>query len=89
MKESEPMTYAYYHQVKRGITPRTSPIYIEESKDADVMPKYRCNVCGYIYEHEKGDSDGGIKPGTPFEELPDGWLCPICEAAKSEFESIG
>ena len=50
------------------------------------MPKYRCTVCGYIYDLELGDPDGGIKPGTPFEEIPDDWVCPVCGAAKSDFE---
>ncbi len=89
MKEGEPMTYAYYHQVKRGTTPKTAPSYIEERKEvAPRMAKYKCTVCGYIYDPEKGDSDGGIKPGTPFEQIPDDWVCPVCGAAKSEFEKI-
>ena len=50
------------------------------------MPKYECTVCGYIYDPELGDSDGGIHPGTPFEELPAEWACPICGAPKSDFE---
>jgi len=83
------MTYDYYHQVKRGTTPKTAPVYIEEKKvEALKAPKYRCTVCGYIYDPELGDPDGGIKPGTPFEELPDDWVCPVCGAAKSEFEKI-
>ena len=28
--EGEPMTYAYYHQVKRGTTPKTAPSYVAE-----------------------------------------------------------
>jgi rubredoxin len=32
------------------------------------MAKYRCTVCGYVYDPEKGDPDSGIKPGTPFED---------------------
>jgi len=87
IKEGEPMTYAYYHQVKRGTTPKTAPSYVEEKKEAvPKMAKYRCTVCGYIYDPELGDPDGGIKPGTPFEEIPDDWVCPICGAAKSDFE---
>lgn len=87
LKEGEPMTYAYYHQVKGGTVPKTAPSYIgEEEKTISKTPKYKCNVCGYIYNPELGDPDGGIKPQTPFEELPDDWLCPICGAAKSEFE---
>jgi len=89
IKEGEPMTYAYYHQVKRGTTPKTAPSYIEEKKvEAVKAPKYRCTVCGYIYDPELGDPDGGIKPGTPFEEIPDDWVCPVCGAAKSDFERI-
>ena len=47
---------------------------------------YRCNVCGYVYALELRDPDGGIKPGTPFEEIPDDWVCPVCGVAKDEFE---
>lgn len=85
----EPMTYAYYHQVKRGSTPKTAPIYIEEQKVSIVKAaKYKCSVCGYIYDPALGDPDGKIKPGTPFEELPDDWVCPMCGAGKSEFEKV-
>jgi flavin reductase (DIM6/NTAB) family NADH-FMN oxidoreductase RutF/rubredoxin len=89
LKEGEPMTYAYYHQVKRGATPKTAPSYIKGGKEArPKMAKYECTVCGYIYDPEVGDPDGGIKPGTPFEEIPDDWVCPVCGAAKDEFEKM-
>ncbi len=89
IKEGEPMTYAYYHQVKRGTTPKTAPSYIEEKKVAIIKtPKYRCTVCGYVYDPELGDPDGSIKPGTPFEEIPADWVCPVCGAAKDEFERM-
>ncbi len=89
IREGEPMTYAYYHQVKRGSTPKTAPSYIEEKKIETIKAvKYRCTLCGYIYDPELGDPDGSIKPGTPFEELPDSWVCPVCGASKSEFERI-
>ena len=88
-KEGEPMTYAYYHQVKRGTTPKTAPSYIKETKEtAQKMAKYKCSVCGYIYDPELGDPDGGIKPGTPFEKIPDDWTCPMCGASKDQFEKI-
>jgi len=87
--EGEPMTYAYYHQVKRGTTPKTAPSYIAEQKEAGPkMAKYKCTVCEYVYDPELGDPDGGIAPGTPFEEIPDDWVCPVCGAAKSEFKKI-
>ena len=83
------MTYEYYHQIKRGVTPKTAPSYIEETKtEAPGSGKYRCTVCGWIYDPELGDPDGGIAPGTPFEQVPDDWVCPVCGAAKSAFEKI-
>jgi rubredoxin len=52
------------------------------------MVKYRCTVCGYIYDPEKGDLDSGIPSGTPFEELPDDWVCPVCGVTKDMFEKV-
>ena len=87
LREGIPMTYAYYHQVKRGSTPKTAPSYIEERKEAvPKMEKYRCRICGYIYDPELGDPEGDIEPGTPFEKLPEDWECPVCGASKDEFE---
>lgn len=88
IKDDEPMTYAYYHEVKRGTSPSSAPTYIKEEKKKEKgkMIKYKCTVCGYIYDPEKGDSDSGIKPGTPFEDLPDDWVCPVCGASKDAFE---
>jgi flavin reductase (DIM6/NTAB) family NADH-FMN oxidoreductase RutF/rubredoxin len=89
LREGEPMTYAYYHQVKRGTTPKTAPSYIEERREAaPKMAKYECSVCGYIYDPEMGDPEGGIPPGTPFEKLPEDWVCPVCGASKDEFEKM-
>jgi rubredoxin len=50
------------------------------------MEKYICAVCGYVYDPEKGDPDSGVVPGTPFEQLPDDWVCPVCGAGKDQFE---
>ena len=44
------------------------------------MDKYECIACGYIYDPEVGDPDAGIAPGTPFEDLPEDWVCPDCGA---------
>ena len=52
------------------------------------MSKYECTVCGSVYDPELGDPEGGIAPGTPFEELPEDWVCPVCGAGKSEFEEL-
>jgi flavin reductase (DIM6/NTAB) family NADH-FMN oxidoreductase RutF/rubredoxin len=89
LRDGEPMTYAYYHQVKRGTTPKTAPSYVEEHKEeVTKLDKYECSVCGYIYDPEKGDPDGGIAPGTPFEQLPDDWVCPVCGASKDQFAKV-
>ena len=53
------------------------------------MTKYVCTACGYVYDPVKGDSENGIKPGTPFEELADDWVCPVCGAPKSMFVEEG
>ena len=50
------------------------------------MDKYVCTPCGYEYDPAVGDPDNGIGPGTPFEELPDNWVCHLCGASKSDFE---
>ena len=47
--------------------------------------KYRCEVCDYIYDPAKGDPDGGIAPGTAFEDLPADWVCPVCGVGKEDF----
>ena len=81
------MTYEYYHQVKRGTTPKTAPSYVVEKKEeAPKMVKYKCTICGWVYDPAVGDPDGGIAPGTPFEKIPDDWVCPMCGAGKTEFE---
>ena len=49
------------------------------------MQKYVCPTCGYVYDPALGDPDAGIAPGTPFEALPDDWVCPLCGVPKSEF----
>jgi rubredoxin len=52
------------------------------------MTRYKCVVCGYIYDPAEGDPINGIDPGTPFEDLPDDYLCPVCSAGKEEFEPV-
>ena len=49
------------------------------------MDRYLCKVCGHIYDPAKGDEDSGIAPGTPFEDLPEDWVCPVCDVDKSGF----
>ncbi len=53
------------------------------------MQKWRCIMCSYVYDPAAGDPDNGVAPGTPFESIPDDWVCPLCGAGKDEFEMVG
>lgn len=70
------------HRLKLSTTPpvhRRAPLRLRPVK-------YECQSCGFIYDPADGDPDGGIPPGTPFEDIPDTWFCPVCGARKQDFE---
>ena len=50
------------------------------------MKKFVCTVCGYVYDPEVGDPENDIAPGTPFEQLPEDWVCPLCGVGKEYFK---
>jgi rubredoxin len=52
------------------------------------VQKWKCTICGYVYDPEKGDADGGIKPGTAFEDISPDWVCPVCGAGKEQFVKV-
>jgi rubredoxin len=52
------------------------------------MKKYQCTICGHIYDPDEGDPTQNISPGTPFEDIPESWACPICGAEKSQFREV-
>ena len=88
LNTGKPMTYDYYHQVKRGTTPETAPTFVKSevvSQKKQTGQKYICTVCSYVYDPETGDPDGGVQPGTSFEDIPDSWACPVCGAKKIDF----
>lgn len=75
LKEEEPMTYAYYHKVVKGKSPKNAPIYIaEEEETVQKEEKWVCGICGYEYRGE-----------IPFEEVPEQFVCPVCKQPKSVF----
>lgn len=96
IKKSIPLTYDYYHQIKKGISPKNAPTYIpkeqeekeRKGKEWEKMSKYKCTICGYIYDPEKGDPESNVPPGTSFDDLDDDWICPVCGAGKEDFEEI-
>jgi len=66
-----------------------SPVETEKNptlRREKTMKKYKCKICGYIYDPANGDPDAGVCPNTPFEKLPDDWVCPACGAPKDMFE---
>ena len=74
LEQDTPMTYDYYHKVKKGKSPKAAPTYQEETS-LRTTAAYRCKICGYIYE---GD----------ITKEPDTYVCPICKKDKSYFEKI-
>ena len=49
------------------------------------MAKYVCDVCGWVYDEEKGYPEKNIAPGTKFQDLPEDFLCPLCGVGKDDF----
>ena len=64
------------------------PTIGQELTMAGQKTKYRCIVCGYIYDPDKGDPTSGILSGVEFSALPDDWVCPECGAGKDQFEEV-
>lgn len=89
----EPLTYAWYRDVKKGKAPKNAPTFIDANKlkeqaQANLTQKYTCNACGHIYDPALGDPEHGIPAGTRFEDLPENWVCPLCGAEKTEFSRV-
>jgi len=79
----EALTYEYYRAVKNGRSPENAPTYVRHEAKATRKPvagrkRYKCLVCGYIY-------DDAVEE-IPFAELPEDWTCPLCGAGKEDFE---
>ena len=75
-----PMTYSYYHKEVKGKSPKTAPTYIEEEVKTSGGKKFKCSVCGYVYDEDKEK--------TKFEDLPSDWKCPLCGVPKELFEEV-
>ncbi len=52
------------------------------------MKKYRCEMCGWVYDPAHGEPGQGIVPGTAFEDAPDDFECPVCAADKDQFTEV-
>lgn len=78
----EPLTYAHYREVKKGVAPKNAPTYIDKSKletknMSEQKKVHQCIICKYVY-------DDAVEE-IPFDELPDDWTCPACGASKEDF----
>jgi rubredoxin len=49
------------------------------------MKRFKCTVCGHVYDPREGDPDSGITPGTAFSDIPGNWVCPICGVGKEDY----
>lgn len=76
----EPMTYEYYHKVIKGTAPKTAPTYIKEESEVKGMDKYKCIVCGHIYDE--------AVENVKFSDLPEDWKCPLCGVGKEMFKKV-
>jgi flavin reductase (DIM6/NTAB) family NADH-FMN oxidoreductase RutF/rubredoxin len=78
----DPITYLHYRRVRKGLSPKNAPTYIDKSKIEEKAPstslkKFECTACGYIYDEAEQD--------IRFADLPDDWVCPVCGSEKSDF----
>jgi len=99
--QKSPLTYGYYRQEIKGLSPENSPTYVGDKLENAVIAdedyestatgsqqRYQCKICGYIYDPGEGEPHAGIAPGTAFEDIPDDWYCPICGVSKKDFFPI-
>ena len=70
------------------LCPTPRPSATDGQSTEATAQKYICTSCGFIYDPVEGDPDGGLAPGTPFEDIPDDWFCPVCGARKKDFELL-
>lgn len=102
LNDQPPLTYEYYHEHYKMLAPKNAPTYIdpanlveeknaeaeEEKTEGGAMSEHICIICGYTYDPEIGEPSMGIPPGTPFEDLPEEFTCPICGAGKDYFKEM-
>lgn len=89
INDVDQMTYKYYQDIKRGKSTKTITNNPQNNdKLIKDMTKYKCSICGYIYDPLVGDHNSGIPAGTSFQDIPNDWTCPICGVTKNDFKQI-
>ena len=81
----EAITYLHYRRVRKGLSPKNAPTYIDKSKSeakivAGGLKKFECTACGYVYDEAEHE--------IRFADLPEDWVCPVCASEKSDFIEI-
>lgn len=87
----EPLTYAYYREVRKGKAPKNAPTYISPESVEDTaceQDRFKCLICGHIYDPALGDPEHDIPAGTDYSVLGDDWKCPVCGTDKYSFDLI-
>ena len=82
------MRNGFFDVTLQVINKRKDNISTNPQKTITIMKKYVCDVCGWEYDPEVGVPEAGIEPGTPFEELPDDFECPLCSVGKDQFSEV-
>jgi len=94
LDDTEPLTYAYYRNVKKGKAPKNAPTFVDEKKlnenirDKTMSDVYKCPVCGYEHNVAEGDPKSGIDPNTPWNDVSEEYTCPLCGAGKEDFYKL-
>ena len=52
------------------------------------MKKYICDTCGWVYDLEVGDPEGGVEPAAAVEDIPDDWVGPLGGVGKEDFAVV-
>jgi len=81
----EALTYLHYRKVRKGLSPKNAPTYIDKSKMGAKIPatdlkKFECTACGYVYDEAEHE--------VRFADLPEDWICPVCSSEKSDFIEV-
>jgi rubredoxin len=80
------VTRPIYPAFRRAGVARAELTCASVTTETETKQLWVCTSCGFIYDPDEGDPDGGIPPGTAFSDIPDTWFCPVCGARKADFE---
>lgn len=71
-----------------GVGTRPETEKVARHRGSGKMKRWRCILCGYVYDEARGEPEDGIQPGTRWEDVPESWSCPDCGAGKEDFEHV-